>query len=262
MGQLRQRVETTGLAHSQYHVLPPMAAFGRGFGTILVWASQDVVNGSIKSRVLTHCANSLGPIKYRLNIWFLSKHDVNVKRCSDNIVPITACLLGQTHSVLPNYSHDSATARSAHSRDTVNKVKLNHGTATACSSYGSWTVYSHSMVKLRKWDSLQPQHGQVTGVGQFTATAWSSCKQLASVQPQHGQVKEVGQFTARAWSSYRQLASVQPQHGQVTYSAKPASEIDTGRTLSANILYTGFCYWLVFSLLKRSAMPGRERANK
>ena len=91
LGQLRHRVETIGLAHSQYHVLPPMAVFARGFGTILVWAPQDVVNGPIKSRTLARCANSLGTIKYRRNKCFLSIHDVYMKRYWGNIVPITAC---------------------------------------------------------------------------------------------------------------------------------------------------------------------------
>ena len=46
---------------------------------------------------LTRCANSLGPNKYRINTCFLSKHDVNVKRYWDNIVPIMTCLLGYGH---------------------------------------------------------------------------------------------------------------------------------------------------------------------
>ena len=80
LGQLLHRVETIVLTHSQHHVLPPMTVSARGLETILVLASQDVVNGPTKFRVLAHCANSLGPIKYRINIRFLSKHDVNVKR--------------------------------------------------------------------------------------------------------------------------------------------------------------------------------------
>ena len=52
------------------------------------------MNGPTKSRVLAGCANSLEPIKYLTNTGFLSKHDVNVKRYWDNIVPITASLLG------------------------------------------------------------------------------------------------------------------------------------------------------------------------
>ena len=71
-----------------------MTVSARHLETILVWASQDVVNGPTKSRVLARGANSLGPIKYCINTRFLSKHDSNVKRHWDYIVPITACLLG------------------------------------------------------------------------------------------------------------------------------------------------------------------------
>ena len=70
MGQLRHRVETIWLAHSLYRILPPMTASARQFETILVWASQAIVNGPTKSRVLARCANSLGHIKYRINTHF------------------------------------------------------------------------------------------------------------------------------------------------------------------------------------------------
>ena len=66
-----RRLETIlVLAHSQYHVLTPMTASVRRLETILVLASQDVVNGPTKSRPLARCANSLGPIKYRINTPF------------------------------------------------------------------------------------------------------------------------------------------------------------------------------------------------
>ena len=47
------------------------------------------MNGPTKSSVLDRSSNSLGPIKYRMNTTFLSKHDVNVKRYWDNIVLIS-----------------------------------------------------------------------------------------------------------------------------------------------------------------------------
>ena len=77
-----------------------MTVFARRSETILVWASQDIVKGPVKFRTLGRCANSIGPIKYRIDIRFLSIHDVNLKRYCGNFVPITACLLGigLTHS--------------------------------------------------------------------------------------------------------------------------------------------------------------------
>ena len=78
--QLRHRVETIGLAHSLYHVLTPMTG-------------QDIRSGPTKSQMLTNCANSLVPIKYRIKTRFLSIHDVNLKSYWGNIVPMTACLL-------------------------------------------------------------------------------------------------------------------------------------------------------------------------
>ena len=82
------------LAHSQYHVLPPMTVFARRFETILGWASQDVVNGPTKSRVLARCVNSLALLNIVLNKRLLSKHDINVKRYWDNIVPIKVVFAG------------------------------------------------------------------------------------------------------------------------------------------------------------------------
>ena len=75
LGPLQHRVETIGLAHSQYHLLPPMTVFPRRFETILVlgltrrreWANK------------IPCAGFLGPIKYHINTRFLCKHNVNVK---------------------------------------------------------------------------------------------------------------------------------------------------------------------------------------
>ena len=81
-------------AHSQCHVLPPMTVSARRLETVLVWASQDVVNGPTISLVLARCANSLGPIKYRINTRFLSIHDIKLKRYWDNIVRTPLCLLG------------------------------------------------------------------------------------------------------------------------------------------------------------------------
>ena len=53
LGQLRHRLETIGLAHSQYHVFfCNILLFARRFETILGWASQDVVNGQTKSGLL------------------------------------------------------------------------------------------------------------------------------------------------------------------------------------------------------------------
>ena len=57
LGQLRHRVETIGLAHSQYRVLPPMTVSVQRLETILVWALQNVVNGPTKSRTLARCEN-------------------------------------------------------------------------------------------------------------------------------------------------------------------------------------------------------------
>ena len=76
-----------------------MTVFARRLGTILVWASQEVVNGPTKCRVLARGANSPGLIKYCINTRFRSKHDVNVNHYCDNIVPITACLLGRPPSL-------------------------------------------------------------------------------------------------------------------------------------------------------------------
>ena len=76
--QLQHRVQTIWLAHSQYHVLPPMTISARRIKIILVRVSQDVVIGPTKSCVLSRCAESVWPIKYRLYTRFLSKHDVNV----------------------------------------------------------------------------------------------------------------------------------------------------------------------------------------
>ena len=57
-----------------------MIVSARSFETILVWASQVVVNGPTKSRVLARCANYQGPVKYGINSHIMSKHDVSVKR--------------------------------------------------------------------------------------------------------------------------------------------------------------------------------------
>ena len=78
----------------QHIMKKEVTASDRGFETIQVWASQDVVNGRTKFHVLARCANYRGPIKYRINTRFLSKRDLNVKHYWDNIVPITVCLLG------------------------------------------------------------------------------------------------------------------------------------------------------------------------
>ena len=96
MGQLRHRVDTIGLAHSQYRVLPITTVSARRLEKLFWFGSHKTSQtGQQKSRVLARNANSRGPIKYRIkNTRFLSKHDVNVKRYWDNIVPITACLLG------------------------------------------------------------------------------------------------------------------------------------------------------------------------
>ena len=119
LGQFRHRVETIGLANSQYHVrieqTLEMRRWGRGGGrdiaicgsltahfnleTFLVWASQDVVNGLTKYRTLVRCANSFGSIKYRINTRFLPIHR-KFNTLLGNIVPITACLLGSNISFI------------------------------------------------------------------------------------------------------------------------------------------------------------------
>ena len=100
LGQLRHRIESIRLCNSQYRVLPPMTVFAQRCEIILVWASQNVVKGPTKSWTLTSCADSLGPVKYRINTRFLSIYVVNLKSYLGNIVLITACLLGYIYSCI------------------------------------------------------------------------------------------------------------------------------------------------------------------
>ena len=93
LDNLRHRVEPIGLAHSQCHVLLSMTVIARRWEPILVWASQEAAKGQTKSRTLARWANSLGPIKCRINTRFLSIYNLNLKHYWFNTVPITSCLL-------------------------------------------------------------------------------------------------------------------------------------------------------------------------